>query len=51
MDDLTDELKLLRSRLSEAESTLGLEALRERLAKLEESHGAGLWDDPTRHAW
>ena len=47
MDDLTDDLKLLRSRLAEAESTLGLDGLRGRLVGLEERASVpGLWDDP-----
>ncbi|MGH9190141.1 MAG: peptide chain release factor 2 [Acidimicrobiales bacterium] len=47
MIDLTDELKALRARLAEAGSTLGLDGLRGRLAKLEERASVpGLWDDP-----
>jgi peptide chain release factor 2 len=47
VEDLSDDLKGLRARLGEAEATLGIGALRDRLAVLEEKASApGLWDDP-----
>ena len=47
MRDLTDELRALRQRLSEAEKYLDLEGKRKRLAELEAEVGRpDLWDDP-----
>jgi peptide chain release factor 2 len=45
--DLTDELRALRNRLTEAERYLDLEGLRKRLAEREtEASKPDLWDDP-----
>ena len=47
MRDLTDELRALRQRLSDAERYLDLEGLRKRLAEREaEASKPDLWDDP-----
>jgi peptide chain release factor 2 len=49
MRDLTDELRALRARLSEAEGYLGLDELRARRPQLEaEASRPDLWDDADR---
>src|SRR4029450_9238250 len=49
MRDLTDELKALRARVSEAETYLGIDELRAKRPQLEaEASRPDLWDDADR---